>query len=80
MVLDFGAARCHWNRLMNLADELLAGFVHTDQGELRIVGLLVNFEHVLHAGDKRGVGIRRDLPIFAQVRTQLVFLETFGRS
>ena len=61
------------NGRMDLADQLLVRFIHAHLGEKRIVRQLVNGQHILHRRDKRRVAVRRDLPIFAQVRLQFVF-------
>ena len=65
---------------MGLADQLLAGLIHADHGEAGIVGQPVDVQDIFHRGDKSGVPIGRDLPVFAQMRLQLVFLASAARS
>ena len=66
-------SRSHGFRCARLGDELLGGFVEADQRPRRIVRPRVDVEHVLHRGDKCGVGFRRDDPVVGQVRFEIVF-------
>jgi len=58
---------------MDLADQLLARLIHADHGKAGIVGQPVNVQDIFHRRDKSGVPVGRDLPVFAQMRLQLVF-------
>ena len=86
VVDDLTAPRGRRQGGVDFAHQLLVGFVHADQRELRVVGRVVNIEHIFHAHDKGGAAIGRDFPVFAQVRLKLVFfsarwtlmVETFG--
>src|SRR4051794_21316995 len=73
VVVPLGLARLGRDRLDHLADELLARLVEADQRPLLVVGPVVDVEHILHVADELGVGLRRDAPLFLEVRLQLVF-------
>ena len=73
IVLNAISSGCAGNRWLNFADQLLAGFVHTNQWKTRVVRSMIKLQHILHACYKGRVGIGRDLPIFAPVRAQRVF-------
>src|SRR5271166_214323 len=45
------------NRSARLDDQLLGGFIQTDEGAIGIARLLVSFQHVFHGGDEAGVGV-----------------------
>ena len=61
---------------MAFAHQLLVGFIHAHQRELRIGGRVVNIQDLFHAHDKGGAAIGRDFPVFAQVRLKFVFFST----
>jgi hypothetical protein len=55
-------------------NELLRRLVQADQWTVWIVRSLVDLQHILQAGYKRGVGIRWDDPLLPQMRPEKVFL------
>ena len=61
------------NRSARLDDQLLGGFIQTDEGAIGIARLLVSFQHVFHGGDEAGVGVRRDHPLPIAVGHEDVF-------
>src|SRR5260370_5133564 len=62
------------DRHVRFGDELLRCLVQTDHGARRVVRSLINFQHIFHAGDEGGVGVRRDHPLPLQVGPERVFL------
>ena len=62
----------HWQRGPRVAQQLLAGLVHTDQRPPRIVGAGVDLQHIFHAPDELAVGLGRDAPLLAS-GLELVF-------
>ena len=58
---------------MHLADQLLARLIHADHREAGIVGQPVDIQDIFHRGNKGCVPIGWNLPVFAQMRLQLVF-------
>jgi len=38
------------------------------------VKVVLDLKHVFHGSDERGIGLRRDHPVVAQVRLEVVFL------
>src|SRR4051794_543803 len=68
------SARRRIHRMTRLPDELLAGFVHADDGSKRIVRPFVGLKDVLHLPDELGVRLGWDAPHLDQPRLQLVFL------
>jgi len=65
-VLAQGLACRHRKRGPRVREELLAGFIQTDQRPLLIQGALVDVQHVLHAPDELGVLGERDAPALLQ--------------
>src|SRR5690606_3114156 len=61
---------------VNFADQLLAGFVHTYHRIIGVVRQMINFQDILHRGYKCRVPLRRNLPVFAEVRLKFVFFKT----
>jgi hypothetical protein len=73
-VIDkLSVTRCYRNRLVDFPDQLFARFVHAHDRKTRIMGKLIDRQHIFHCGDKSGVPVGRDLPVAAQVRLQFVF-------
>src|SRR5665648_155263 len=70
------ASRLHRDRRARLADQLLGGLVQTDQGNIWIVRLGVNGQHVLHVRYERAIGLRWDDPLFLAVRLKCIFFKT----
>src|ERR1035437_5691463 len=69
------AAFGHRDRHAGFLDELLAGFVKTDQRTFGIARTRVNHQHILHRGYERTVLFRRDNPLFFEMGLKRVFLE-----
>ena len=61
------------NRSARLDDQLLGGFIQTDEGAIGIARLLVSFQHIFHGGDEAGVGVRRNHPLPIAVGLEDVF-------
>jgi len=87
LVIDYLSASWSYRQGgVNFAHQLLVGFVHADNWELRVVRRVVNIQHIFHAYHKSGTPVGRDFPVFAQVRFKFVFfkarwivmVETFG--
>src|SRR6266699_1384418 len=66
----------HRHRRPRFCDELLAGFVQTDQRTIRITRPRINLQHVFHRRDEAGVCFRRDHPLFFEMRLEFVFFKT----
>src|SRR5262249_17462368 len=58
----------------HVADQLLAALVHTNLRALRIPGLGVDLQHLLHRRPEAGRGLGRQAPRLLQPRLDLVFL------
>jgi hypothetical protein len=71
--LAVGPAR---QRRAHLADDLLAGLVQADLRALRVVGQLVDPQHVLHLADELAAAARRVPPALLLPGLQLVFFST----
>ena len=71
---SFGSGR-NWSA--RLDDQLLGGFIQTDEGAIGIARLLVSFQHVFHGGDEAGVGVWRNHPLPIAVGLEDFFLESF---
>ena len=69
--INYNASR---DRLSGLADQLLVQFVEAHHRPQRVGRALVDVEHILHCGHKLRVLVRRDDPLRAQPRLELVFL------
>jgi hypothetical protein len=50
------------DRHRRFGDQLLRGPIEANHGILWIVRSLVNLQHILHAGDEGGIGIRQRIP------------------
>ncbi len=61
------------DRRARLDDQLLRGLVEAHDRALRIMRPLIDFQHVFHGGDERGVGVRRDHPLLLEMRLENVF-------
>ena len=55
-------------------DHLLRRLVETHQRALRIMGALIDVQHVFHGGDEGRVGLGRDHPLLLEMRLEHVFL------
>ena len=66
-------ARAGRDRIAGVAEELVWLFVHTDHRNGRVVGAVVDLQHVLHPRDELAVGFGRDRPARFQVRTKPPF-------
>src|ERR1700729_1605435 len=74
IVMPRGLSWLCLDRNARFAGQLLRSLVHADHRILWIVRPLINLQHILHVGYERRVGIRRDDPLFLQVRLERVFL------
>ncbi len=70
-----GILWAHWQRFPAFAQELVWLFVHAPKGKLLAKGLLVDVQHVLHAGDEISILRRRDAPVLVQVRVQVIAVQ-----
>ena len=61
-------------RLTHLGDQLLAAFIQAHQRLLRIVGPMVDVQHVFHGSHELGRWLFRQAPTFLQPRLKFVFL------
>ena len=61
-------------RYASLGDQLLRCLVQADHRAARIVGPLIDLQHIFHAGYERGVGVRRNDPLLPQVGLEDIFL------
>src|SRR5208337_2061395 len=73
VIVPDGSSGSGRNRSARLDDQLLGGFIQTDEGAIGIARLLVSIQHVFHGGDEAGVGVRRDHPLPIAVGLEDVF-------
>lgn len=66
-------ARTHLHRPCHLPDQLPAGLVHADDWEPGAVWTMAYVRHVLHARHELAALVRRNLPVFAEMRLKRVF-------
>ena len=76
-VLAGDPARAQRQGRGDLANQLLAGFVHTDHGSAGIVGPLVDPQHILHVLHAVGGGGGRHAPRFHLPQLAIVFLSAW---
>src|ERR671926_837939 len=69
-------ARFGGQRHPGLRNQLLTGFSKVDLRARGIIGLLIEVEHVLHGGDKRGIHVWQ-APLLFLPGLELVFLSTW---
>ena len=62
--------------LPHFSDELLAGFVKTDQWTLSIIGLVIKLQYVLHRAYEISILFRRDYPGLVLPGFETVFLSS----
>jgi hypothetical protein len=74
VVATLGTARSEAQRLADLGEQLAGALVEADHRTLRVVGLLVEVQHLLHPPDEPGAPFGRDHPALDQVGAQFVFL------
>ena len=55
-------SRSNRQRLLDFADQLLAGFIHADHGKVRVVRQLVRLQDILHVPYEVRAGFRRNAP------------------
>src|SRR5207248_2585827 len=72
-----GTAAAGPPRQPHLAEQLLARRIEADHRIPRIVGQQVGLDHVLHAPDVVGVGVRRDAPGLDDPRLDVVFFSAW---
>ena len=66
-----------WGRLngdTRFLQQLHGLLIHTKHRMGGIVGFFIRFEHVFHAGDKLGIGLRRDNPGLGLLLGHAIFL------
>src|SRR5687767_11578999 len=73
VVKDLSVTWRGWNGWMDLADQLLVRFIHAHDRIKRIVGQLVDRQHIFHRRDERCITVGRNLPVFTQMRLQFIF-------
>jgi hypothetical protein len=71
-------SRCIWYRLADSTDYLFARFVHAQYRVARIKRQMINFQDILHAGNKSRTPFGRVFPILAEVRFKFGFFKTRG--
>src|SRR5208283_5359521 len=67
-------ARLDGDRRARLDDELLRRFIEAYERALGIMRPLVDFQHVLHVGDKGRAGLGRDHPLLLEMGLENVYL------
>jgi hypothetical protein len=72
-VLSGVGSLLHGNWLSRLAKKLIGFLIHANDRKIRIIGLLIYFQHILHASDECCVLVGRDDPACTQMRFQFVF-------
>src|SRR5262245_29329540 len=77
LVVHLGAAPTRPSRRPHLAKQLLAGLVEADHRVVRIIRQHVGLDHVLHAPDELGIGVRRDAPGFDDPWLDVVFFSAW---
>ncbi len=77
VIVPDGSSGCGRNRSARLDDQLLGGFIQTDEGAIGIARLLVSIQHVFHRGDEAGVGVRRNHPLPIAVGLEDVFFRSY---
>src|SRR5215467_9068208 len=77
IVLAFDPPSTQRQGRVDLANQLFAGFVHTNDGIASIVGQLVNLQHVLHVIHEVGIGCGRHAPCFHLPQLELVFFNAW---
>src|SRR3982750_634579 len=73
VVVALKLAWCDRQRDSCFADQLLAGFIHTDHRMSRIRRALIDRQHIFQGGHKLGAMLGRNRPILLQVWLQFVF-------
>src|SRR5271155_2908782 len=73
VIVPGGSSGLGGDRRARLDDQLLGGFIQTDQRAIGIPWFLIGFQHVFHRGDEAGVGGQRDHPLPLAVRFDDVF-------
>jgi hypothetical protein len=73
VVATLGTARSEAQRLADLGEQLAGALVEADHRTLRVVGLLVEVQHLLHPPDEPGALLGWDHPALGEVRAQFVF-------
>lgn len=69
-------SRFHRDRLPRIGNQLLRGFIKTDQQNIRVARSQVNGQHVVHRGYKRAVLLRWNNPLLLEVGLKPVFFKT----
>src|ERR1700674_2074483 len=69
-------SRFHRDRLPRIGNQLLRGFIKTDQRNIAIARAQINRQHVLHRGYERAVLLRRNDPLLLEMRLKPVFFKT----
>lgn len=64
------------NWLANFANQLLAGFIHADDGIIRIIRRIIHLQHIFHCRYKCRAPLRRNFPVLPEVRFIFVFFRT----
>ena len=77
IIFPFRPTALHWNGCSGFAEKLVWFLIHADDRIIRIIGLLIQIQNILHTGDKCGIVFGRDNPALFQVRLELVFFRTW---
>src|SRR6266568_9037729 len=77
IVLAFDPSSAQRQGRVDLANQLFAGFIHTDDGIASVVGQLVDLQHVLHVIHEVGIGCGRNAPRFYLPQLKIVFFNAW---
>ena len=69
-------SRLAGDRLMDFADQLLAGLVHANYRIIGIILQVINLQNIFHRRYKGCAPFRRNFPVFAEVRLKFIFFNT----
>src|SRR5665647_1188900 len=71
------SASFHRDNRSGFTQKLVGFFIHADNRLIRIIGLLIQIQNILHAGHKRSILFWRYDPALFQMRLQFVFFRTW---
>jgi hypothetical protein len=66
----------HGDRRARLGDQLLGCFVEANERMQRIMGPLIDFQHVFHARGEGGAGVGWNHPLLLEMRLERIFFRT----
>jgi hypothetical protein len=79
IIITLRLSGCCFNRIMFLFNKLNRLFIHADYRNRRIERLTVNFKNIFHICHKRGILLRRNYPLPAEMGPEFVFLVVLNR-